>query len=447
MKVVILDGSTADGGVGAAAERAALKAGAVVARFPLAERRIAPCFGDFECWVRTPGVCRIADDGRDVARAVQAADLLVCVTPLLFGAYGVLLKQTLDRLLGLSHPFMLEGERLVRHRPRYARFPAILFVAVRVGDDAGDDNGDEQAAIFEAMACDNAAGLPAPANSTLFISLRERDWAARVAAAIDDGLAGRFAPPPEAHASAAELARTCAAGEAPWPLSLPRTATLFVGSPKPSGNSTSESLARGLAQGLMAGNVACRYVHAVAFASNGARAERALAAMRDCDLLVVAAPLYLGGLPSLTMRALELLAPRLAADGSPRPRLAAILNCGYPEAERNRTALRVLREFARHSGLVWAGGVAMGGGGQLAGRPLAEAPLAMRSQQQALATAATDLAAGLPISAAAIAGMAQPLVSARIFRWMAPIRWAVEARKHGVCWHEMGARPFDELSD
>ena len=38
-----------------------------VKSFALCEIKIAYCLGCFECWVKTPGICRFNDDGREIA--------------------------------------------------------------------------------------------------------------------------------------------------------------------------------------------------------------------------------------------------------------------------------------------------------------------------------------------------------------------------------------------
>jgi len=81
-------------------------------------------------------------------------------------------------------------------------------------------------------------------------------------------------------------------------------------------------------------------------------------AVRDADLIVLSAPLYVDALPAATTRALELLAEELsAAPMASPPRLAVIMNCGYPEARQNALALEICRRFAVEAGLDWAGGL------------------------------------------------------------------------------------------
>jgi multimeric flavodoxin WrbA len=76
----------------------------------LAQMRVGPCTGCFNCWFKTPGECRIDDDGREVARAVANCDALLLLSPVTFGGYSSRLKYAVDRMIPtISH---LPGHRL-----------------------------------------------------------------------------------------------------------------------------------------------------------------------------------------------------------------------------------------------------------------------------------------------------------------------------------------------
>ena len=91
---------------------------------------VAPCLGCFECWTRSPGVCKTRDAGRDLARAFVRAHLVAFVTPVTFGGYSSELKKALDRMICVELPFFTRVGGEVHHRPRYARRPALLVVGV-----------------------------------------------------------------------------------------------------------------------------------------------------------------------------------------------------------------------------------------------------------------------------------------------------------------------------
>lgn len=108
----------------------------------------------------------------------------------------------------------------------------------------------------------------------------------------------------------------------------------------------------------------------------------------------------------------------------PPQRVAAIVNSGFPEARQNAVALAICREFAAQSGMGWAGGLVLTGGGMIGGRPLTEKrrsapPVKHMIQSLDLTTAA--LAEGLPVPPAAMRLMARnplPFLPFALWRWI-----------------------------
>lgn len=420
MDIVLLDGCAANHPVSQQLRQLAAARGLTVSHFALGAMNLAPCTGDFACWTRTPGVCRTRDQAQEILRAVRAAGLVVFLSPVVFGGYSADLKKAVDRLLGLIHPFFNERDGLTRHRPRYETYPPMLFLGISDRADA------EMQATFREYAGGNAINLLAARYVCRIVAPQAERWREELADALDSALAadaGDAFPKPAADA----IAQVCRADPG-QPTLAPTTAAILIGSARPKGSSTSESLARGLAEALEKAGTRCTLVHAQAFIKPGIAADRALATMLAADLLVVSAPLYVDGLPYLAMRALERLGRQLGASVCGPRRLVGILNCGYPEAVHNRSALRQLRHFAGQHGLAWAGGLALGGGEMIHGQPLDDHALLLRRPIRALRLAGGALGAGQPVPEPAIALMARPLVPAALFRRLAAIRWIKEAR-------------------
>jgi hypothetical protein len=160
MKALILDGGR-QGAVATAGPRRALtdhlvSAGWTVDAIVLAEHKIAYCLGCFECWTKTPGLCRIDDDGRQVTTAMLASDLVVYLSPVTFGGYSSELKKALDRSICLVSPFFgrIDGE--VHHRARYTHYPSLLGVGVLPAPDPAQEE------IFARLLVRNALNLHAP---------------------------------------------------------------------------------------------------------------------------------------------------------------------------------------------------------------------------------------------------------------------------------------------
>lgn len=84
-------------------------------------------------------------------------------------------------------------------------------------------------------------------------------------------------------------------------------------------------------------------------------------------------PLYVDSLPAQLTHALEEISLRRVGRGwATSPGIVAIVNNGFHEAGQNAVALRICRRFAAEAGFEWAGGLALGGGEAINGRPLSE---------------------------------------------------------------------------
>lgn len=96
----------------------------------LREKKIADCIGCFGCWIKKPGVCIIDDYARKIAKMFINSDLVIYLTPIVFGAYSYHLKKALDRMIPLISPFFTEIDGEIHHKPRYKKYPSILGIGV-----------------------------------------------------------------------------------------------------------------------------------------------------------------------------------------------------------------------------------------------------------------------------------------------------------------------------
>ncbi|MGD0997902.1 MAG: NAD(P)H dehydrogenase, partial [Thermoleophilia bacterium] len=174
-----------------------------------------------------------------------------------------------------------------------------------------------------------------------------------------------------------------------------------------------------------------------------------LAATAAADLVVLSFPLYIDSLPAPVIRAFELIADSRAEDAPDaqalgaleQPGFVAICQCGFPEVEHNQVALEICANFARAAGFEWAGGLAMGGGGLIASRPLREKGGLLRSVTRALDLSAAQLADGRPVSAEAVRLMNKTAFPAFAYRFVANRGWRAELKKRGAT-TPLDARPY-----
>ena len=215
---------------------------------------------------------------------------------------------------------------------------------------------------------------------------------------------------------------------------------LLIGSPRR--RSTSESLGGYLLERLAEKGFETERLHLHRILKSKAVRDELLTATDRADLVILASPLYVDCLPYPVIEALETLAAH-RQERQPRQgqRLLALLNCGFPEVEHNATALDICHQFAREAGFEWAGGLALGGGGAINGRPLAQVQGLARHAIRALELAAEALAQGQPVPPEAVALMAKPLVPTWLYVRAAHLNWKRAARKYGVQ-KQLEARPY-----
>jgi multimeric flavodoxin WrbA len=404
--------------------------------FELASTKLAFCQGEFDCWVKTPGLCRSKDIETEIVAAVHDADALVFLGPVTFGGHGDVLKRAIDRLLCLLSPFFEKRHSLTHHGLRYAKHQSLFSVgwAQAVSPDV--------AATFDELNDANAINYLSPRRGSVVLdAARAGEWAS----AIRDMLTVPKVPGEEILAREPlrrALLAACAPQRAAAVPSPPNKVALLVGSPKKKGTSASEVLARALIERFARVSVPSELHFATEFVHDNDRAKECARSIRGCDLFLLVTPLYVDAFPALTTHALELVT-RAPRESSAPARFATLVNCGFPETEQNRTAFRMARHFATEAGYLWAGGLSLGGGGVITpGQELSPAgPVA--HVVRALDLAVPALAQGSVIPLESIEAMAEAPMPDVLYRLIGDIGWRWQAHRNGLAQRELGARPLD----
>jgi multimeric flavodoxin WrbA len=408
---------------------------AEIRSFDLAAMRLAYCQGEFDCWTRTPGQCRAHDAEGAIVQAIHDASQLVLLDVVTFGGHSYTLKRAQDRLICLLSPFFERRASLTHHAARYERAASLFALGWAPVTDA------EAAQTWRELADANAVNMLAPRVGATVVGDADRaQWPAAIRSLLASssmpgaGIAARAPLRQALLQAAAGVPRAAGAAR-------PRSAALVVGSAKARGKSASENMALALAGRLEAQGVATT-LHA---ATDFLRDQKATATAREvaaADLLVLVTPLYVDALPALATRALECVA-RVRADAAKPGRFAALVNCGFPEAEHNRTALRIARHFAASAGYEWAGGLPLGGGGALdPAVPLDAQHGPAEHVKKALDLAAPSLAQGDAIPPAAIERMAASPMPDILYRFVGDMGWRYRAYKNGLAQAALRARPL-----
>ncbi|MCA9632190.1 MAG: flavodoxin family protein [Myxococcales bacterium] len=408
-----------------------------VSLFELDNTALAFCQGEFDCWLKTPGKCRARDAEEEIVRAVHDADALIFLDRLAFGAHGYAVKRALDRLICLLEPFFTKRASLTHHEARYAKQPALFSVCW-----AQEPVAREEETLFDLTEANALNFLSPRFGSVVLHKDDEAGWSARLRAM----LASSKVPGETIH-SRAPLRADLLAMAAPdlgvlGPTSV-RRAALLVGSPKVKGTSASEALARSLAARLEAEGVVSTIHHATAFVHDNARSRELAKAIADHDLLVLVTPLYCDAFPALTTHALELIAHARTLRNQPA-RFVLIVNCGFPEPEQNRTALRIGRHFADAAGYAFGGALPIGGGGVVQPQEgLREPHGPVAHIVRGLDLAAPALARNQVVPDAALQEVTRPLLPDALYRLIGDLGWRWKAHENRLSQRDLRARPLD----
>ncbi|MEO0562623.1 MAG: flavodoxin family protein [Chloroflexota bacterium] len=157
MRAVLLNGSRTDNSVvdemAISVGETLVKQGLNVTSYTLRDHKIGYCIGCFGCWTKSPGECVIKDDNREIAEDIIQGDLLVFVTPIVFGGYSAELKRMVDHLIPLISPFFRKLHTETHHRMRYSHYPNLLAVGSLPAPDP------RQESIFHELVRRNAISL------------------------------------------------------------------------------------------------------------------------------------------------------------------------------------------------------------------------------------------------------------------------------------------------
>jgi len=83
------------------------------------DKKVRPCIGCEDCWVRMPGECPIRDDAGLIARDLSSTDEIIILTRCCYGSVSPFIKAVLDRMTGYQLPFAEVRDGETRFRLRY----------------------------------------------------------------------------------------------------------------------------------------------------------------------------------------------------------------------------------------------------------------------------------------------------------------------------------------
>ena len=224
---------------------------------------------------------------------------------------------------------------------------------------------------------------------------------------------------------------------------MSKKALLLIGSPKP-GRSTSEVLGMYLIEELKKREMQTTVFKLNQIFKTDQGMDNLISSADECDVLILAAPLYVDSTPATVIRAMEVICQaRKGKNQQKNQAMLAISNCGFPEAHQNQPALDIYRCFAKEAGFQWAGGLALGGGGSLDGKPLGSFGGMVKNVVKSLDLTVAAITEGHPIPDEAVRLMSKPLMPNWFYYMVGQIGWWFQARKYGAH-RNLNDQPYED---
>lgn len=101
------------------------------------------CMGCFGCWIKKPGECVIKDQMAQINEKCMNSDVVVYISPVVFGQFSANIKNAIDRWLPNMLPFFTtrpDGSTI--HPARYSTYPMQIIIGY------GDNVSMEDAQLF-----------------------------------------------------------------------------------------------------------------------------------------------------------------------------------------------------------------------------------------------------------------------------------------------------------
>lgn len=116
--------------------------GFTVEYFPVRDMNLHYCQGCWDCWTKTPGVCRMRDDGEKYLKAIKDADYLLYCSPVKAGFITTETKKALDRFIPNVLPYISIYDKECHHLDRYPKREKVLGVVLMDDGDITDKSSD-----------------------------------------------------------------------------------------------------------------------------------------------------------------------------------------------------------------------------------------------------------------------------------------------------------------
>ncbi len=223
------------------------------------------------------------------------------------------------------------------------------------------------------------------------------------------------------------------------------TITAINGSPKGPVSNSLEVIS--ILKSMLPADTIWRTVSSIKEVIGGEKARPVDSDLVSADVMVIAFPLYVDGLPATLMEYLERYAAARSAlkglsEDGPKQRVFAVANCGFYEGEQNRVALEIVAHFCASAGLDWCGGAGIGTGEMILGIKNVPPEAGIRK----------PVIGAIRLVADAIAAedgrLAEPVFTQHGFPWLlyklaGEAGWRSKIKKNGLARKAIDARPLE----
>lgn len=109
----------------------------------IGQEDLAFCMGCFGCWVKKPGECVINDMISQINRNFMNSDVVIYLSPVIFGQFSANIKNSIDRWIPNMLPFFeTRPDGSTMHPPRYKTYPRQIIIGY------GEDLSEEDMQLF-----------------------------------------------------------------------------------------------------------------------------------------------------------------------------------------------------------------------------------------------------------------------------------------------------------
>jgi multimeric flavodoxin WrbA len=157
----------------------------------------------------------------------------------------------------------------------------------------------------------------------------------------------------------------------------------------------------------------------------------------SCDVILFAFPLYVDAIPSHLLYCLKELEEYFQSKKKKAIRIYTIVNCGFYEANQNRLAIEIIKNWTARAGLLWGQGVGIGAGGMLAF--LQKVPMG-RGPKKSLGQAYDKLVSNILNGRSGEPIFVTPNFPRFLYKYMAQKGWQGYAKSNGLAVKELHRR-------